>query len=149
MKIIDSMKIRTFNKTDSNAVIQLWIDCNLVVPQNNPVRDIERKMKVNSEWFLVGELEGKIMASCMAGYDGHRGWIYYLAVAPQFQKHGYARQMMEHVEKLLKAAGCPKINLQVRETNQKVIKFYESIGFADDEVVSFGKRLETDELYKV
>ena len=97
----------------------------------------------------MGELDGKIIASSMAGYDGHRGWIYYLAVSPQYQRKSYAKQMMKREEQLLKAAGCPKINLQVRATNQKVIEFYESIGFTNDEVISFGKRLEVDELYRI
>ena len=125
------------------------IKCGLIVPQNNPLRDIERKLQVNPEWILVGELDGKIIASSMAGYDGHRGWIYYLAVSPQYQRKSYAKQMMKREEQLLKAAGCPKINLQVRATNQKVIEFYESIGFTNDEVISFGKRLEVDELYRI
>ena len=97
----------------------------------------------------MGELDGKIIASSMAGYDDHRGWIYYLAVSPQYQRKSYAKQMMKREEQLLKAAGCPKINLQVRATNQKVIEFYESIGFTNDEVISFGKRLEVDELYRI
>jgi ribosomal protein S18 acetylase RimI-like enzyme len=138
------MKIRTFQITDTKAVIQLWNDCGLVVPHNDPAKDIKRKLEVNPEWFLVGEVEKDIMASCMAGYDGHRGWIYYLAVLPQHQGNGFARQMMKKAEEILKAADCPKINLQVRATNQKVIKFYESIGFTNDEVISFGKRLKED-----
>jgi len=141
------MTIRVFKQEDTEAVIKLWQDCGLIVPQNNPERDIERKMKVNPEWFLVGEIDEKIIATCMAGYDGHRGWIYYLAVSPQHQRKGFAGQMMQRAEKLLKAAGCPKINLQVRETNQKVIEFYKSIGFKSDDVVSFGKRLEPDTPY--
>ena len=139
------MKIRSFTPIDEKAVLQLWLDCGLVVPQNNPSRDIERKLRVNPKWFLVGELDGKIIASCMAGYDGHRGWIYYLAVSPSVQRKGYARQMMEKAEELLKVTGCSKINLQVRTTNQKVIDFYENIGFKIDDVVSLGKRIEVDE----
>ena len=138
------MKIRSFKQEDKEAVIILWRNCGLVVPQNNPEQDIERKLKVNPEWFLVGEIEGKIIASCMAGYDGHRGWIYYLAIAPGFQRKGFAGQMMQRAEELLKAAGCPKINLQVRETNLKVIEFYKSNEFTNDKVISFGKRLKID-----
>jgi ribosomal protein S18 acetylase RimI-like enzyme len=80
----------------------------------------------------------------MAGYEGHRGWINYLAVAPSHRRKGYAGRLMEEAEKRLKAAGCPKINLQVRETNLDVIQFYQSIGFATDRVVSLGKRLIKD-----
>ena len=139
------MKIRAYHPDDQNEVIQLWLDCELVVPYNHPERDIERKLGVNPEWFLVGEIDAAIMASCMAGYEGHRGWINYLAVSPPFQKRGYASQLMAEAETLLKRAGCPKINLQIRSTNQKVIDFYKSLGFKIDDVVSMGKRLEPDE----
>lgn len=116
-----------------------------MVPQNDPAADIARKMRVNPEWFLVGEVEGTVVASCMAGYEGHRGWINYLAVHPDHRRMGLARQMMEHAEELLRAAGCPKINLQVRKTNAAVIAFYEALGFGVEEVVSLGKRLKHDE----
>ncbi len=141
---METMHIRPFQSADEEAVIALWKACGLVVPQNNPVRDIARKIRVNPEWFLVGELEGEIVGTCMAGYEGHRGWINYLAVDPDHQRQGLARELMQHAEALLSAVGCPKINLQVRSANTAVIAFYESIGFAIDDVVSLGKRLEND-----
>lgn len=125
-------------------MIALWQACGLIVPQNNPQRDIARKLRVNPEWFLVGELDGKIIAACMAGYEGHRGWINYLAVHPEHRRQGHARELMQHAESLLRAAGCPKINLQVRSTNETVIAFYKSLGFAIDNVIGMGKRLEHD-----
>lgn len=140
------MNIRTYQIKDEGAIIQLWVDCGLVVPQNNPKRDIERKLKVNPELFLVGEQDGEVIASCMAGYEGHRGWINYLAVSPKLQRKGLASKIMSHAEKLLVEIGCPKINLQVRSSNTKVIDFYKSLGFCDDNVLSMGKRLEDDEL---
>ncbi len=138
------MKIRPYQSGDEKKVIQLWIDCGLVVPQNNPLRDIERKLKVNPEWFLVGEFNGEIIASCMAGYDGHRGWINYLAVSKPFQRKGHAKKILKKAEKLLIEAGCPKVNLQIRTTNQKTIEFYKHTGYKDDDVVSMGKRFERD-----
>ena len=126
------------------AVIQLWQDCGLVAPQNNPIRDIQRKSQVNPEWFLVGLQNDTIVASCMIGYEGHRGWINYLAVAPTEQRKGLAREIMAEAERLLREAGCPKINLQIRATNTAVIAFYESIGFATNSAISMGKRLEED-----
>lgn len=138
------MQIRPFHPADQAAVIQLWKACGLVVPHNNPEQDIARKLAHSPDWFLVGEKAGKVIASCMAGYDGHRGWINYLAVAPEERRRGYARAMMLHAEALLRAAGCPKINLQVRARNESVIAFYEQIGFAGDPTLSLGKRLETD-----
>jgi ribosomal protein S18 acetylase RimI-like enzyme len=138
------MVLRAYHPNDEDAVISLWTACGLVVPQNNPKRDIERKLRVNPELFLVGELDGTIIASCMAGYEGHRGWINYLAVHPGHQWQGFAREIMRHAESLLLAAGCPKINLQVRSTNTAVIAFYEQLGFTTDAVTSMGKRLEYD-----
>ena len=126
------------------AVIQLWQDCGLVAPQNNPIRDIQRKSQVKPEWFLVGLQNDTIVASCMIGYEGLRGWINYLAVAPTEQRKGLAREIIAEAERLLREAGCPKINLQIRATNTAVIAFYESICFTTDSAISMGKRLEED-----
>ncbi|BBO85780.1 GNAT family acetyltransferase [Desulfosarcina ovata subsp. sediminis] len=126
-------------------MVQLWTDCGLVVAWNNPHRDIQRKLAVQPELFLVGCLEAKIIASVMAGYDGHRGWINYLAVHPDYQHAGLGKRMMDEAEIRIRSTGCPKINLQVRRTNAKVIEFYKKIGYKLDDVVSFGKRLEPDE----
>jgi len=143
------MKIRPYQPNDEEKVICLWTDCGLIAPHNNPLLDIKRKLSVNPEWFLIGELDGEVIASCMAGYEGHRGWINYLAISPSHQKNGYAKEIMKKAEMLLRDAGCPKINLQIRATNQKVIAFYTSIGFKPDDVVSMGKRLNADESDRV
>ena len=139
-----NMEIRPFDPSDEESVVQLWTTCGLVVPWNNPRRDIQRKLKVLPEMFLVACLDGQIIATVMAGYDGHRGWINYLAVHPQHQHSGIGRRMMDEAESRLRAIGCPKINLQVRSKNVAVIRFYERIGFKKDDVVSLGKRLEPD-----
>lgn len=138
------MTIRPYRETDETAVIALWRDCGLTRPQNDPRKDIRRKREVNPEWFLVGEQDGRIVATAMAGYEGHRGWINYLAVAPDAQRGGLGRALMDEAERLLRAAGCPKINLQVRGGNAAALAFYRQIGFAVDDVVSLGKRLERD-----
>lgn len=142
--IAPAMNVRPYQIEDEESLIALWQSCGLVVPHNDPKRDIERKLQVNPELFLVGEFDGQIIASCMAGYEGHRGWINYLAVHPDHQRQGFAREIMQHAESLLRKAGCPKINLQVRSTNAAVIAFYERLGFHTDAVVSMGKRLEHD-----
>ena len=139
------MNLRTYHPSDETAVIDLWMRCGLVTPQNNPRTDIQRKLRVASELFLVGTIDAEIVATVMAGYEGHRGWINYLAVAPHLQKSGYGRQIMEHAEELLRERGCPKINLQVRSTNKQVIEFYQRLGFSIEGAVSMGKRLVTDE----
>ena len=84
----------------------------------------------------------------MGGYEGHRGWINYLAVDPAHRRKGYGRRIMQEVERRIRVKGCPKINLQVRATNDAVIKFYQSLGYADDKVIGLGKRLEEDEPYR-
>ena len=129
---------------DKASVIALWAACGLLAPQNDPEKDIERKLRIHPEGFLVGTVGGRIVATCMAGYEGHRGWINYLTVSPAHRRIGLGRQMMAAAESLLKAAGCPKINLQVRSSNSGVMAFYRAIGFSTDDVVSMGKRRLTD-----
>jgi len=139
------MKIRAFKEEDKFAVIQLWDACGLTRPWNDPVKDINRKLAVQPELFLVGELDNRIMASSMAGYDGHRGSVYYLAIAPEQQGKGYGQLLMEKIEALLIEKGCPKLNIVVRCSNDAVLSFYSRLGYKPDEVVSFGKRLIPDE----
>lgn len=139
------LEIRSYDPNDQEAVVELWTACGLVVPWNDPRRDIRRKLEVRPDLFLVASDGERIIATVMAGYEGHRGWINYLAVQPDHRRRGIGRRMMEEAEALLLAAGCPKINLQVRSTNAEVIAFYKRIGFKVDDVVSFGKRLVPDE----
>ncbi|MGQ7844130.1 GNAT family acetyltransferase [Granulosicoccus sp. 3-233] len=138
------MNIRSFESRDTDAVIALWQACDLTRPWNNPALDIQRKCAVGDDLFLVCEEDGQITGSVMAGYEGHRGWINYLAVAPGLRNSGLGRRLMEEVERRLLALGCPKINLQVRQGNDAVIAFYEAIGFSDDHCTSLGKRLIPD-----
>ncbi|MDP6745096.1 MAG: GNAT family acetyltransferase [SAR324 cluster bacterium] len=136
--------IRPFQTEDEASVVSLWQLCELTVPWNNPYKDIARKLKVQPELFLVGMLDSLLIATVMGGYDGHRGWINYLAVHPDFQGQGYAQQLMENVESELRKRGCPKINLQIRSGNARVMAFYQKLGFTDDQALSMGKRLEED-----
>ena len=138
------MQIRPFTEADTDAVIALWQACGLTRPWNDPLRDIQRKLTVQRELFLVGEADGRLVASAMAGYDGHRGWVNYLAVVPDAQGLGYGRALMTHIEAALLARGCPKLNLQVRSSNTAVLAFYRQLGYAQDEAVSLGKRLIAD-----
>ncbi len=139
------LTIRSFQETDADGVVDLWKRCGLVVPWNDPYKDIARKLTVGHELFLVGEQNDEIVATAMGGYDGHRGWVNYLAVDPDQQRKGYGRFLMTALEEQLLQLGCPKINLQIRTSNQAVIEFYESIGYKMDNVVSFGKRLIPDQ----
>jgi ribosomal protein S18 acetylase RimI-like enzyme len=124
-----------------DAVVGLWRTCDLVVPQNDPVEDIEKKMRFQPNLFLVGLLDGKVIGSIMVGYEGHRGWINYLAIAPEDQRRGYGRKLVQKAIDELKKMGCQKVNLQIRRSNDKVIDFYKNIGFKEDDVVSLGMRL--------
>ena len=139
------MFIRPYQPNDETGVIDLWNRCGLTREWNDPKKDIARKLSVQPEWFLVGVRNDQVIASVMVGYEGHRGWINYLAVDPDHQRTGYGRAMMAEAERILLDLGCPKINLQIRKDNQEAIAFYERIGFTDDSVVSFGKRLVSDE----
>ena len=140
-----SLLIRPFQKGDEEALVSLWNMCKLTVPWNNPYKDIARKLKVQAELFLVGYLEDKLIASVMAGYDGHRGWINYFAVHPDFQARGYGKQLMDNVENRLRELGCPKINLQIREGNDKVLSYYQKLGFVEEKRINMGKRIEKDQ----
>jgi ribosomal protein S18 acetylase RimI-like enzyme len=135
------LTFRPYVPDDQKAVVALWEACQLVVPQNDPVADIQTKIQFQPDLFLVAVAENRLVGTVMAGYDGHRGWINYLAVAPEQRRQGIAKAMMVLVEKKLRALGCPKINLQVRRTNTAVIHFYQAVGFQEDDVISFGKRL--------
>jgi ribosomal protein S18 acetylase RimI-like enzyme len=138
-------EIRPFRRSDEASVIGLWERSNLLRPWNDPRKDIQRKLRVQPEMFLVGLRHGTLVATVMAGYEGHRGWINYLAVAPEHRLQGLGRAMMSAAERLLAAAGCPKINLQVRGSNKPAVDFYRSLGYRVDDVVALGKRLERDD----
>ena len=125
-------------------MIEIWQRCGLTRPWNNPDLDIDRKLKVQPELFLVAVLADRVLATVMAGYEGHRGWMNYLGVSPDHQGRGLARQLIEEVEQRLLAVGCPKINLQVRADNQQAVSFYRALGYQVDESISLGKRLIAD-----
>jgi len=139
-----NLTIRTFQESDRATVISLWQACNLTKPWNDPDKDIDRKVQFQPDLFFVGEIDSKVIASVMAGYDGHRGSVFYLAVSPEFQGQGYGQALMAHIESVLLALGCPKLNIVVRTSNEKVLGFYSELDYGMDDVVSLGKRLIPD-----
>ena len=143
--IMSKTKFRRFRKSDTDAVIDLWEKCKLVVPWNDPYKDIGRKLSIKDSLFIIGELNNHIVASAMAGYDGHRGYIYYLAVLPECQKKGIGSSLLSIVEKKLLNLGCPKINLFVRNTNIKVKTFYKTNDYQIQNSQVYGKRLIKDD----
>lgn len=139
------MNIRSFQPADEEAVVALWQECGLTRPWNDPRKDIARKLAEQPDLFLVGTLGDEVVASAMVGFDGHRGWVYYVAVAERHRKRSYGRALMQEAERLLVERGCPKLNLQVRSSNSGVIEFYRRLGYVQDETVSLGKRLIHDQ----
>lgn len=139
------LQVRSFVPEDEDAIVALWEQAGLVRPWNDPRADIARKLTVQANLFLVGEFDRQIVASAMAGYDGHRGWINYLAVSASAQGRGFGRAIMAEAEARLLAMGCPKINVQIRHDNEAAIRFYDRIGFANDAAHSMGKRLIKDD----
>jgi len=136
--------LRTYRPGDREALVSLWSICDLTRPWNDPRRDIERKLARDAENLLVLEQDGRLIGSVMVGYEGHRGWINYLAVHPDLRRRGLGRLLMDQAERRLRDLGCPKVNLQVRTSNEAAREFYRRIGYSLDEAVSFGKRLEHD-----
>jgi ribosomal protein S18 acetylase RimI-like enzyme len=138
------MRIRVFRTEDEPAVVRLWEECGLTRPWNDPHADIARKLTEQPELFLVGTLGEEVVATVMVGYDGHRGWVYYLAVSPGHRRRACGRMLMREAERLLIERGCPKLNLMVRSSNAGVIEFYRKLGYSQDDVISLGKRLIHD-----
>lgn len=138
--------VRAFEQADTDAVIELWTEAGLTRPWNDPRLDIERKLRVQPELFLVAtDPEGvTVLGSVMAGYDGHRGWLYYLATAASHRGRGIARDLVAEAERLLLALGCPKVQLMVREGNEGVLGFYDALGYERFAVANTGKRLIAD-----
>jgi ribosomal protein S18 acetylase RimI-like enzyme len=135
------MNIREFGDGDVAAIIALWQACDLTRPWNPPERDIELCRRSGHATLFVAETEGRIVGSVMAGHDGHRGWIYYLAVDPSRRRDGLGRALMDHAERSLAAAGVPKVMLLIRETNTAVTDFYGRLGYAPEPRVLMTKWL--------
>ena len=127
--------IRPIRDGDEEAVAALWRDCGLVRPWNDPLRDIESaRANASSDIFVaVSGEDGGVAGSVMAGYEGHRGWVYYVAVAPRRRSQGLGERLMRHAEAWLGEAGAPKVMLMIREENEAVRRFYERLGYEVEE----------------
>jgi len=137
-----SIQIVPYEESDRDAVIALW---RVVFPNepahNDPTRVIQNKLAVQRDLFFVAKVGTQVIGTAIAGYDGHRGWVYKLAVSPAYQRQGIGRVLMKHVETTLRRLGCPKLNLQVRSTNAAVVAFYRACGYVVEENISMGKLL--------
>ncbi|MEM8703350.1 MAG: GNAT family acetyltransferase [Pseudomonadota bacterium] len=134
-----------FEERHRKEIISLWQSCGLTRAWNDPDKDIDRKLSDPQGGFFVLLQGGKVIGSVMAGYDGHRGAIYYLSIDPAHQSSGLGRRLMEHCEEFLIRLGCPKINLFVRQGNEAVMTFYDGLGYTPEKAVAFGKRLIPDD----
>ena len=141
---MSDITIRPYSETDLNSIVSLWEICELSRPWNDPIKDIERKLTVQRDLFLILEKDGEILGSVMGGYDGHRGSVNYLGIHPDHKNEGLGKLLMNRIEEELIKMGCPKINLMVRNSNLDVHEFYRVIGYEEQEVVVFGKRLIPD-----
>ncbi|WP_321913953.1 MULTISPECIES: GNAT family acetyltransferase [unclassified Paraburkholderia] len=150
-----SITIRVFSEADTEAVIALWLQAfpeynDTSRPHRNPRLSIANKLGTQPELFFVairsdGDVDGALVGTAMAGYDGHRGWLYSVAVAPEARRHGLGTRLVRHAEDALAAMGCLKLNLQVLTDKAEVLAFYERLGYRADAVVSLGKRLAVQE----
>jgi ribosomal protein S18 acetylase RimI-like enzyme len=140
------MNIRRVEAADTEGVIALWREVfpeynDPSRPQRDPRANIARKLAFGDGLFWLVEVERRVVATAMAGYDGHRGWIYSIGVAPSVRRHGCGRALLAHVENTLRALGCPKINIQVLAGNEAALKFWHAAGYTTDNVVGLGRRL--------
>ncbi len=135
------MRIRQFQAGD-DQVVSLWTNVfGYPAPHNDPAIAIRRKLVVDDGLFFVAELKGVLVGTIMAGYDGHRGWLYSLAVAPAFRRRGFGAALMWHAEQELRRRDCPKINLQILATNEGVAQLYQRLGYRVEDRISMGKVL--------
>ena len=141
----DNFVFRDFEPADTACVAKLWQECGLTRPWNDPVKDIERKLTDQNGSFWVVCQGSVVVASVMIGYDGHRGTINYLAIAPELQRSGIGAELMRRAEAFLIDIGCPKVSFCVRKDNHAVLAFYDGLGYAADDVHFLGKRLIPDE----
>ena len=136
------LEIRPYRESDEPAVVALWREVLAdPAPWNDPAADLRRKLTVRRDWLFVATWDAAVVGTAMAGYDGHRGWVYRVAVAPGHRRRGVGTALLRRVEAALVAAGCPKVNLQVRAANPEAIAFYESLGFRIEDRISLGKPL--------
>ena len=141
----DKIVVRDFLPEDCDAVIALWKVCGLLRPWNDPRKDIPRKLTDGNRAFWVTTSGDSLIAVVMVGYDGHRGSINYLAVAPEHQRAGIGVRLTRQAEAFLIELGCPKVSFCVRKDNDVVLAFYDGLGYGVDDVHFLGKRLIPDE----
>jgi ribosomal protein S18 acetylase RimI-like enzyme len=136
------MDIRIATSADRDGVTALWEQARLTRPWNDPIEDFDRALDGSSSTILVGlDDAGELIATAMVGDDGHRGWIYYVAVPAERRRVGIGAEIMRAAEDWLRRRGCPKVELMIRDDNADVAGFYEALGYVPDAVRVLGRRL--------
>ena len=139
---VEPLAIAPIEERDVAAVIALWQRCGLTRPWNDPAADIALALRGPNATVLVGRDNGAVAASVLVGHDGHRGWVYYVAVDPDHRQKGYGRAIMDAAENWLRQGGIAKLQLLVRSDNAKVQAFYESIDYDEQERIVYAKWLD-------
>ncbi len=139
-----TVRIRAFDERETESVVALWHEVGITRPWNDPRRDIARKLTVQPELFLVAVDGAEVVGTAMGGYDGHRGWLYYLASAPHRRGEGIAAALVAEIERMLRHMGCPKVQLMVRPDNAGARGFYDAQGYEPFDTWATGKRLIAD-----
>lgn len=127
---------------DRDAVVALWQAAELTRPWNDPAADFDQSLTNPTSTILLARDGASLVGSVMVGFDGHRGWVYYLTAAPDRKCQGIGRALMAAAEAWLKAHGCPKVQLMVRGDNAAAKGFYQAIGYEQQDVITIGKRLD-------
>lgn len=118
---------------DTEALVDLWTRCGLTRPWNDPRADIALALRTPTSTILTGRVDGTLVASAMVGHDGHRGWVYYVAIAPDYRHRAFGRQIMQAAEEFLRKDGVPKLQLMVRSGNKTAHSFYSKLGYAPND----------------
>jgi ribosomal protein S18 acetylase RimI-like enzyme len=136
------LEIRQYRDSDEESVIALWKEIfPYGAPHNDPSKELHRKLNSDRELLFVASFESRLVGTVMGGYDGHRGWVYLLGVKPELRRGGIAAALLKHLEEVLLDKGAPKINLQIRGSNDEVVGFYQKVGYNVEDRISMGKRL--------
>lgn len=139
---VPTLTIAPIVDADVAAVVALWQACHLTRPWNDPAADIALARQGSNAAVLIGRDGGAIVATVLVGHDGHRGWVYYLAVDPDRRHNGYGRVMMDAAENWLRDTGIEKLQLLVRADNTSVKHFYQSLGYSMQERIIYAKWLD-------
>lgn len=138
------IRIRQFTPADQSQVLSIWYRCGLVGRGEDPIQDIDRQMEMQPALFLVGAIKQTVIGTIMGGYEGPKGWISHLAVAPEWQRLGYGRVLLQEMETVLRELGCPRVDFKVRTNNRQVLGFCEKMGYQIERVLSLAKELEEE-----